>query len=162
MPHPTSLRAFAGGLALAAGLATVAACGDVDGTPAPSTVATTPTRPVPTTSPSPTTPTLGQGLPDGFPTDAVPLLDETVVGGSKGSPGGAFAWSVVMSGSRSIDVLSAEVTKEFADAGYRTDRSTEMGDVSIHDFSNATYRVGVTIARTGDGITVTYLVKDRG
>lgn len=157
------LRALAGTFALVAGLGTLAACGDGGGTTVTSkdgkvkvdgdkvTVET-----------SEGTTTVGQGLPEGFPQDRVPLVDEKIVNGVKGSAGGPFAWSVVMTSKRSVEDLSAEVKKDYAAAGYKTDQSTEMGDVSIHQFSNATYQVGVTIARTGDGITITYLVKDQG
>lgn len=161
MTHSTRLRALATTAVLVAGLGTLAACGDAGGTTAPSKVATVPSTSVSTISPSSTVSPAGQRLPDGFPKDSVPLLDERVVGGSKGDPGGSVAWSVAMTSSRSIDDLSAEVEKDYAAAGYAPRQSTVMGDVSIHRFTNGTYDVGVTIARTGDGITITYLVKNQ-
>ena len=156
------LRALAGTFALVAGLGTLAACGDGGGATRTSEDGTATTGAEPSVTPSETTATSGQGLPEGFPTDQVPLLDEKVVSGVKGGPGGSVAWSVAMTSTRSIEDLSAEVKKDYADAGYRTDESTEMGDASIHQFSNGTYQVGVTIARTADGITITYLVKNQG
>lgn len=163
MTHSTRLRALAGTFVLVAGLGTLVACGDGGGT----TVTTkdgkvTVDQDKVTVKTSEGTATVGQGLPEGFPEDDVPLLDEKVVSGVKGSDGGPFAWSVVMTSEKSVEELSAQVTKDYADAGYRADESTEMGDVSIHQFSNDTYDVGVTIARTGEGITITYLVKNKG
>jgi hypothetical protein len=158
------LRALAGTFALVAGLGTLAACGDGGGT----TVTSKDGSKVKvekdkiTVQTSEGTATLGQGLPEGFPKDQVPLVDEKVVSGVKGSDGGPFAWSVAMTSKKSVEELSAQVKKDYADAGYKSEQSTEMGDVSIHQFSNARYDVGVTIARTGDGITVTYLVKNKG
>lgn len=162
MTHSMRLRALAGTFVLVAGLATLAACGDDGGT----TVSTKDGKVKVddnkvTVETSEGTATFGKGLPEGFPKDKVPLVDEKVVNGVKGSAGGPFAWSVVMTSSRAVDALSAEVAKDFAAAGYQADKSTEMGDVSIHQFTNDTYEVGVTIARTGDGVTLTYLVKNK-
>jgi hypothetical protein len=160
MTHAMRRRALAGTFALVAALGTVSACGDGGGTPVAGDDSTATTAGTPTTATSPST-TVGQGLPEGFPEDEVPLLDEKVVNGVKGSDGGPFAWSVVMTSTRSVEDLSAEVVKDYAAAGYKSDESTELGDVSIHRFSSSSYQVGVTIARTGDGITITYLVKDQ-
>jgi hypothetical protein len=162
MTHSTRLRALAASVVLVAGLGTLGACGDGGGTTVTGkdgkvkvdgdkvTVET-----------SEGTATVGQGLPADFPEDQVPLVDEKVVTAVKGAPGGSVAWSVAMTSSRSIDDLSAEVEKDYAGAGYKPEQSTVMGDVSIHRFTNGTYDVSVTIARTGDGITITYLVKNQ-
>ena len=162
MTQPLRVRALVGTVALVAGLGAVSACGDGSGATGTGGAGTATAEGRPTATPSSTAPTAGQGLPEGFPTSQVPLVHETVVNGVKGAPGGPFAWSVVMTSSRSVEDLSAEVAKDYAGAGYRADRSTELGDVSIHRFSSGAYQVGVTIARTGDGITITYLVKDKG
>ena len=161
MTQSTRLRVLAGTAVLVAGLGTTSACGDGGGATSTGPGGTSTAARTPTVTPS-ATPTVGQGLPEGFPTGQVPLVHETVLNGVKGAPGGPFAWSVVMTSSRSVDDLSAQVVKDYAGAGYRSDRSAELGDVSIHQFSSAAYQVGVTIARTGDGITITYLVKDKG
>jgi hypothetical protein len=164
MTHSLRLRAVVGALALAAGLGTLAACGSSGGTAVSdkdSKVTVDKDKDKATVQTSEGTATVGQGLPDGFPKDKVPLLGEKVLNGVKGSDGGPFAWSVVMTSARAVDDLSADVTKDFTDAGYRTAQATELGDVSIHKFTDDTYEVGVTIARTGDGVTITYLVKDK-
>ena len=101
-----------------------------------------------------------KALPDGFPAHAVPLIDATVVTGSKGAPDGQYAWSVVMQTQRAIDDVAAEVEKDFAAAGYRTRQAHQMGDVTIMQFADSRYRVGVTVTRTGGTVTVTYVVRD--
>ncbi|RNM12733.1 hypothetical protein EFL26_19290 [Nocardioides pocheonensis] len=155
-------RALAAAVVLAASLTGLTACGDSGGT----TVTTKDAKvkvdkDKVTVQTSEGTATIGQGLPDGFPKGDIPLLDEKVVNGVKGADGGPFAWSVVMTSARPIDDLSKQVTQAFGAAGYTAARANELGDVSIHQFTNATYDVGVTIARTGDGVTITYLVKNK-
>lgn len=162
MTNAVRLRALAGAVALAAAMGAVAACGDDGGS---TTVASREgsakaDRGSATVETSRGSATVGQGLPEGFPADDVPLLDEEVLNGIKGTDGGPFAWSVVMSSDRAIDDLSAELTNQFAAAGYRTTQSTALGEVNIHRFSDHAHDVSVTIARTGDGTTITYLVKD--
>jgi hypothetical protein len=155
-------RAFAVVFVLAASVGTLTACGDSGGTSV-----TTKDGKVEvdqgkvTVQTSEGTAVIGQGLPDGFPKGDIPLLDEKVVNGVKGSEGGPFAWSVVMTSSRAVEDLSKQVTQDFGAAGYTAAQANELGDVSIHQFTNATYDVGVTIARTGDGVTITYLVKNK-
>lgn len=162
MTHSLRLRAVVGAFALAAGLGTLAACGSSGGaTVSDKDTKVTVDKDKATVQTSEGTATVGRGVPDGFPTDKVPLLGEKVLNGVKGSDGGPFAWSVVMTSTRAIADLSADVTKDFTDAGYRTAQATELGDVTIHKFTDDTYEVGVTIARTGDGVTITYLVKNK-
>jgi len=162
MTHSLRLRAVVGAVALAAGLGTLAACGSSGGTTvSDKDTKVTVDKDKATVQTSEGTATVGQGIPDGFPQDKVPLLGEKVLNGVKGSDGGPFAWSVVMTSTRAITDLSADVTKDFTDAGYQTAQASELGDVSIHKFTDDTYEVGVTIARTGDGVTITYLVKNK-
>ena len=111
------------------------------------------------TEPGSATPS--KDLPVGFPKDAVPLIDATVVTGTQGAPGGQYAWTVVMQTQRAIDDVAAEVKKDFTADGYRTRQADEMGDVTILQFADARYRVGVTVTRTGGTVTVTYVVRDR-
>jgi len=156
-------RAVAGTFVALVGLGTLAACGDGGGG---ATVSTKDAKvkvddDKVTVETSEGTASVGRGLPDGFPEDAIPLADEKVVNGVKGTDGGPFAWSVVMTSERAVGDLSGEITKDFAGAGYKSDQSSELGDVSVHQFSNGTYEVGVTVARTGDGVTITYLVKNK-
>jgi hypothetical protein len=163
MRHSTRLRSLAGALVLLAGLSTVAACGDSGGT----TVSTKDGKVKVdhdkiTVETSEGTATIGKGLPEGFPKDDVPLLDEDVLSGVRGTSGGPFAWSVVMKTSRSVEDVTAEVKKDFADAGYTEGQGTAMGDVAVLQFTSAKYDVGVTAARTSGEVTISYVVKDAG
>jgi hypothetical protein len=161
MTHPSRLRALAGAVVLLAALTTVAGCGDdktvvtkddgkvsVDSDDGKVTVDT-----------DEGSITSGVGLPDGFPED-VPLIDEKVITGAKGGPDGQFAWSVAMQTTRAIDSVTTEVKKDFADAGYTSGPGTEVGDISILQFTGDKYDVSVTAARTDDTVTVTYVVRD--
>jgi hypothetical protein len=162
MSRSIRLRVLAGTFVLLAGLGPLAGCGDDGGT----TVSTKDGKvkvdqDKVTVETSEGTATIGNDLPEGFPKDDVPLVDQKVVSGVKGSAGGPFAWSVVMTSTKAVEALTTEVTKGFGDAGYSTGQSTDLGDVSIRQFTNDRYDVGVTIARTGDGVTITYLVKNK-
>jgi hypothetical protein len=160
MNHSTRFRSLAGAVALLAGLSTVAACGDGGTTVSTKDGKVKVDGDKVTVETSEGTATIGKGLPDGFPTDDVPLIDEDVLSGVKGTPGGQFAWSVIMQTSRSVEDVAAEVKKDFTDAGYTQGQGTEMGDVSVLQFTSDKYDVGVTVARTSDKVTVSYVVKD--
>ena len=169
------LPALAVSAVLAAGLTTLAGCGD-GGATTIRTHADTAAQDPAGSSAAPAgsdadqnavetddgTVTAGKAVPDGFPRDAVPLIDATVVTGARGVPGGHFAWSVVMQTPRAVDDVTAEVRKDFAADGYTVGQVNEMGDVTMLQFRSHRYVVGVTAARTGDRITVTYLVKNAG
>ena len=145
-----------GGLVLVAALGLAAGCGDDTDAASDSTDKT---ATVQTAAPSPTA---SSELPDGFPADDVPLLDETIVNVVDGGANGQFAWSVVMRSTRAVDDLSDEVRKDFAGAGYQTDQSSDLADVAVMKFTSAEYVVGVTVARTSDKVSITYLVKNAG
>jgi hypothetical protein len=163
MSRRTRVRVIAGAAVLLTGLTALTACGD-DGTTVASDNGSTVKvdKDKITVESSAGTATMGKDLPEGFPTADVPLLDETVVSATKGTAGGPFAWSVVMQSSRSVDDLSAEVRKDYA--AWKSDKGTgtSLGDVSILHFVDSAYEVGVTIARTGSNVTITYVVKDAG
>jgi hypothetical protein len=153
------LRSLAGTAALVAGLFVLAACGD-DEVSASSKDATVKVDDDEiTVKTSEGTATIGKDLPDGFPEGDVPLVDEEIVSAVANGQG---SWSVVMSSTRAIDDLSAEIVEDFADAGFTAAESNELGDVSIHQFSDDRYRVGVTVTRTADTVTITYLVESAG
>jgi len=161
MSQRTRLRAIAGAVALLAGFMTLTGCGD-DGKAASSGTGSkvkVDDDNVAVES-SGGTATIGKGLPDGFPSADIPLVDESVLSGTKGGAGGAYAWSVVMQSSRSVDALAAEVKKDYASWKSADGTGASLGDVSILHFVNHTYEVGVTIARTGSNVTITYIVKD--
>lgn len=163
MSHPLRPRVVAGAVTLAAGLSLLTGCGDdaktVVDTPDSTVAVEDGTVKVETDE---GTATVGQDLPEGFPADEIPLLGEKVVTGVQGQPDGQFAWSVTMQSSRAIDDLEAEVKEDFADAGYSEAESVTMGDASILQFSNDSYDVGVTIARTGSSVGINYVVTDAG
>ena len=116
MSHPLRQRVIAGATVLAAGLSLLAGCGDDakivvnsdDGTVSVDDGKVT-------VETDEGTATVGQGLPEGFPEDEIPLLGEKVVTGVQGQPDGSFAWSVTMQSSRAVDDLEAEVKEDFAD-----------------------------------------------
>ena len=162
MSNPNRVRSLVGTVALLVGLSTVAACGDNGTTVTTKDGSVTVDGDTATVETSEGTATIGKGLPDGFPKDDVPLVDDKVLSGVKGSSGGPFAWSVVMQTSKSISDVTAEVKKDFADAGYTTGQGTEMGDVAINQFTSSKYEVSVTAAHTGGSVTITYLVKNAG
>lgn len=163
MTTSTRARNLTGAIALLAGLLVLAGCGS-DG----KTVVTGNGDKVSVNGDKVTvdtgdgTATLGAGLPDGFPRDAVPLVDGKVVSGVKGTPGARFAWSVVLQTSSSVEAVTAQVKKDYAAAGYRAGQASVMGDVSILQFKNSTYEVGITASRTAGNVTVTYVVQSAG
>jgi hypothetical protein len=167
MSHVHRVRILVGAVALSAGLGTLAGCGGDDTTSAAAAdTASTGAASAPSAdadhpdSASAAVPTATEGLPDGFPSDDVPLLDEQVLTGSAGGPDGEFAWSVVQQSSRAVNEVSAEVRKEFTDAGYTAQPGNDMGDLSVMQFTGPKYEVGVTAARTEGHVVITYVVRD--
>lgn len=163
MKHPVRLRAVAGAAVLAACLTLIAGCGDDSRTVVDADagkVAVDDGRVTVETDEG--TATVGQGLPEGFPEDDIPLLGEKVVTGVQGQPDGQFAWSVTLQSSRAVDDLEAEVKEDFDDAGYTEAEAVTMGDASILRFRNDTYEVGVTIARSGSSVGINYVVTEVG
>jgi hypothetical protein len=162
MNHPNRVRAALGGLVLVAGLAMFAGCGSDEKTGVTSADAKASTHPSPATvsaTPTDEDAIATQGLPEGFPSDDVPLLDEKVLTGSTGGPDGEFAWSVVLQSSRGVSDVSAEVRKDFRAAGYSAGPGNEVGDLSVMQFKSAKYEVGVTAARTEGNVVITYVVR---
>jgi hypothetical protein len=169
MSHPNRVRAAAGALVLVAGvvagLGTLAGCGSDEKTG----VTAADDQPAGTTSagsavgsptPADGTATATEGLPEGFPTADVPLLDEKVLTGSAGGPDGEFAWSVVLQSTRAVSDVAAEVRKDFTAAGYTAGPGNEMGDLSVMQFKGPKYEVGVTAARTQGNVVITYVVRN--
>ena len=161
--RPTIAGTIALALALAAGATGLAGCGSASGAASGSAgdkVSVDTDQGEVSIDTDQGTVTAGKDLPDGFPKDAVPLIQGTVVTGTKGAPGGQYAWSVVMQTPRAIDDVAAEVKKDYTAAGYRTRQADVMGDVTILQFADSHYQVGVTITRTGGTVTVTYVVRN--
>jgi hypothetical protein len=105
---------------------------------------------------------IAHGLPTGFPTDEIPLLDATVVTGAAGEPGSRYAWSVVMQPDGDIRQIAREAGKKLEDAGYRRGPGTDLDSLQVERYANDKYQVGVTVVKTGDGNTVTYVVSNKG
>lgn len=168
MDRPNPLRVVVAGLVLVAGLGTLVGCGSNDTTGVTATdgtSASSPGAPSGTVSTVPSASadvTPAEGLPAGFPTDDVPLLDEPVLTGSQGGPDGEFAWSVVQQTSRAVSDVSAQVRKNFTAAGYTAAPGNELGDLSVMRFKGPRYDVGVTAARTEGHVVITYVVRDVG
>ena len=167
MSHVRRVRVLVGAVVLCAGVGTLAGCGgdDTTGAAAADTVSAGVTSSPSADADQPESastavPTATEGLPDGFPSDDVPLLSETVLTGSAGGPDGEFAWSVVQQSSRAVNEVSAEVRKQFADAGYTAEPGNEMGDLSVMQFTGPRYQVGVTAARTEGHVVITYVIRD--
>jgi hypothetical protein len=169
MSHLRRVRVLVGAVVLAVGLGALAACGgdDTTGTTAADTLpadsGTSPSADGDADQPesaSAAVPSATEGLPDGFPSDDVPLLDEKVLTGSAGGPDGEFAWSVVQQSSRGVSQVAAEVRKDYTEAGYTAGPGNEMGDLSIMQFTGPKYEVGVTAARTEGHVVITYVVRD--
>lgn len=167
MSHPNRVRAAAGGLVLVAGVAMLAGCGNDDDKSGVTAAGDKPSTHASPPAPGSGTPTdegsaATQGLPEGFPSDDVPLLDEKVLTGSTGGPDGEFAWSVVLQSSRGVSDVSAAVRKDFTDAGYTSGPGNEVGDLSVMQFKGPKYEVGVTAARTEGNVVITYVVRKVG
>ena len=169
MSHLHRARAAVGALVLAVGLGALSGCGgddDKTGRAADEVSADTLATPEPGAgsqdSTSPGVPAATEGLPQGFPSEDVPLLSEEVLTGSAGDPDGEFAWSVVLQSSRAVSQVSADVRKDFADAGYTAGPGNEVGDLSVMQFTGPKYDVGVTAARTEGRVVITYVVRDVG
>jgi hypothetical protein len=172
MSHPNRARALAAALALMGCLGALAGCGDDAKTG--STAADEPAADVSTSTGSPSAGseetgntdvphiTASEGLPEGFPSDDVPLLHEKVLTGSAGGPDGEFDWSVVLESSRAVSDVAANLRKDFADAGYTAGPGNEFGDLSVMQFKGAKYDVAVTAARSESHVIITYVVKDAG
>jgi hypothetical protein len=161
MSHPHRARAVVAALVLVGGFGMLAGCGDDD--KIGSTTADKPSADV-SASASTDVPhiTASEGLPEGFPSDDVPLLHEKVLTGSAGGPDGEFDWSVVLESSRAVSDVAANLRKDFADAGYTAGPGNEFGDLSVMQFKGAKYDVAVTAARSESHVIITYVVKDAG
>lgn len=105
---------------------------------------------------------VGQGLPDGFPEDDIPVIDAKVIGGAKGTDGGPYAWSVVMQQDGDVGEIFDEAEKKLLAAGYTAGQGMDMNDVRTGQFTSDKYDVGVNVAKTGDAVTITYAVRLAG
>lgn len=102
---------------------------------------------------------LGGGeLPDGFPTDAVPVIDGEIVYGAGMAVDGGQAWAVMVKVA-DRDAAYAEVKQLLTDAGFETtmESSAEGGAFAI--FTSDAYVAQVTVGESGaDGVVAQYAV----
>ncbi|RNL81401.1 hypothetical protein EFL95_03450 [Nocardioides marmorisolisilvae] len=103
--------------------------------------------------------TVGKGLPDGFPKDDVPVVDGTIIGGSKGTDTGPYAWSVVVQSDGDASDVFGDAKSKLEGAGFTAGQNMDMGEVHTGQFTSAKYEVSVNAAKTGSTVTVTYLVR---
>jgi hypothetical protein len=166
MSHVHRVRVLVGAIVLSAGLGTLAGCGEDDAGAAPADTLSADAATSPGVdadqpdSASAAVPTATEGLPYGFPSDDVPLLDELVLTGSAGGPDGEFAWSVVQQSASTVSEVSAAVREDFSAAGYTAGPGNEVGDLSVMQFTGPKYEVGVTAARTEGHVVITYVVRN--
>ncbi|NQX11320.1 hypothetical protein HQQ80_06765 [Microbacteriaceae bacterium VKM Ac-2855] len=103
---------------------------------------------------------LGSGgeLPEGFPKDAVPLVEgEIVYAGGVGTDGGQ-AWAVMIKVA-DRDAAYADLKQRLTDAGFSVsmESNTEGGAFAI--FANDAYTVQATVGESGaDGVVAQYAV----
>lgn len=102
-----------------------------------------------------------EGLPAGFPTDEVPLLDGKIVSGARGEPGSQIAWSVVLQPEGDIEDIVAAASAKLSDAGFALAGQTDLENLQVRQYQNAGYQVGLTVAATQEGNTVTYVVAEK-
>jgi len=94
------------------------------------------------------------GIPEGFPTDAVPLIEGTVVGGGSG---GGIGWVVVVNAD-SMDRF-ADAQSALEQAGYAANVSNADDKSAFGSFAGADYNVQLTFSTDTDGVvSATYVV----
>lgn len=98
------------------------------------------------------------GLPESFPADDVPLYDATVIAGSTGEPTAPYDWSVVLQPAGPPKVIAEAAGDLLEDAGFTEGAGSDLPRLQVRQYSNSDYEVGLTVTRTGDGNTMTYLV----
>ncbi|WP_166983317.1 hypothetical protein [Paramicrobacterium fandaimingii] len=97
---------------------------------------------------------LTEGVPDGFPTDGVPLIDGSIRGATQ-TDGSDTHWVVLVSG----DVSADEAKKKLTDAGFSVDGEASTAKLgSVMTMSNDDYDVTVVSASE----SVLYTVTSRG
>ena len=106
---------------------------------------------------------VGQGLPDGFPKDEVPLVDGKVLSASKGADGTRFVWSVLIQVDSSVDDAAASAKSKLEGAGFTAgENSMTMGEMSVNEYNSSKYKVSVTVVKNDEGTVVTYAIQNAG
>ncbi len=97
---------------------------------------------------------LTEGVPDGFPTDVVPLIDGSIRGATQ-TEGSDIHWVVLVSG----DVSADDAKKKLQEAGFTVDGEASTAKLgSVMTMSSDDYDVTVV----GASESVLYTVTSRG
>lgn len=92
---------------------------------------------------------LSEGVPEGFPTDAVPLIDGSVRGATQ-TKDATTHWVVLVSG----DVSADEAEQALTDAGFTVDDEVSTADLgSVMTLSSDAY--DVTVVGASDSVLYT-------
>lgn len=150
---------------LAAGALLLASTGCGGGEDPVASSSGTPTVSTPTAVPTVTVSPPGRvqvtaGPPPGFPT-TIPLYPAEVIGGAPGEPGARFDWSVVLRPTGEPAAIAATAAQLLEGAGFTAGEGLDQPDLQVLQYSDGSYVVGVTVTRTGDGVTMTYAVSEK-
>jgi hypothetical protein len=104
--------------------------------------------------------TIGKGLPDGFPSEDVPVIDAKIIGGAKGAAGGPYTWSVILQADGDATEVFDEISSKLTTAGFTAGRGIGTDKVHTGQFTGPKYDVSVNAAEGDSGVNVTYLVRD--
>ena len=85
---------------------------------------------------------VGQGLPEDFPSDEVPLPEGEVLSGMSMSGEG---WSVSLAVDGAAGDVVSQVSAMLESAGYKTEATTQTGAMTILTATNATYAVTAAV-----------------
>ncbi|TQO21577.1 hypothetical protein FB385_0386 [Paramicrobacterium agarici] len=97
---------------------------------------------------------LSEGVPQGFPTDAVPLVDGSIRGATQ-TQGSTTHWVVLVSG----DVSADDAEQRLSDAGFAVDDEVSTAELgSVVNLSSDEY--DVTVVAASDSLL--YTVTPRG
>lgn len=99
--------------------------------------------------------TVGQGLPEDFPTEEVPLPEGEVLSGMSMAGQG---WTVSLAVDGAPDQVAPEVRALLESGGYEIESSTEAGAMTILQATNDTYVLTVSVGEDNGGTNVGYTV----
>ncbi len=97
-------------------------------------------------------------LPDGFPQDAIPLLDTPVSAVSSGEQGSGYLWSVVMQPEGDAKDVVTRAGDLLSDAGFDAGSKSDAGRLQVRQYADDDYTVGLTAVTTEDGSSLTYVI----
>ena len=98
---------------------------------------------------------VGQGLPEDFPSDDVPLPEGEVLSGMSMSGEG---WSVSLAVDGAADDVVSQVSSMLDSAGYKTEATTQTGGMTILTTTNDTYAVTAAVIDDSGATNVSYTV----